>query len=635
MTALILTRRTLFFVLFGFMLLSLFSAYALDSAPNDSYSKADSGLLDELSRTHSALAFVTMKEGADALSLNVPLVKSYSFGVAAVQINESQLEQIMANDDVVRVEHNKRFNLLLQDVVRIVNATPSHSLQSNQLNMTGAGQSVCVVDTGVDFSHPDLAHANVAQCNIDCSRGEDGCFSNCSARDTYGHGTHVAGIVAAEGRIKGIAPNAGVVSVKVFPDHSAGTTLFEVLNGVWWCVENANAYNISVISLSLGSDYFPDRNSCDSNYSSFSAAVRDAVQEGISVVAATGNYGLQDSVQVPACLTGVIPVGATNKQDLIADFSNYAGFVKLFAPGDYINSTFPLEGADLSANCGSQIGSGYCVMSGTSMSAPMVSGAIAILNQYLKLRNDRLNPQDLEEILHRTGIRVEEPPFRNHYGYNFSRIDIHRALLSLDREAPALAIEIAERDLLYEVSCSASDWQLTNLTLRVRDLTNVINETQLSFDARLEENASLLVDLHNGRASEVQCIAQDAQGNTRSREVDIVYSQMAGNEIKKSSNRGTFYSEQTQNTPPSSPSGGGGGGSSRNSRRNPTPPTSAPVAPFIPLSYNMPSQPQAPANQPIASAPITGFAIGGFAKRSLIGAALLWGLSRLIFNSYV
>ena len=91
MTALILTRRTLFFVLFGFMLLSLFSAYALDSAPNDSYSKADSGLLDELSRTHSALAFVTMKEGADALSLNVPLVKSYSFGVAAVKINESQL----------------------------------------------------------------------------------------------------------------------------------------------------------------------------------------------------------------------------------------------------------------------------------------------------------------------------------------------------------------------------------------------------------------------------------------------------------------------------------------------------------------------------------------------------------------
>ena len=85
-----------------------------------------------------------------------------------------------------------------------------------------------------------------------------------------------------------------MVSVKVFSDHSAGTTLFEVLNGVWWCVENANAYNISVISLSLGSDYFPDRNSCDSNYSSFSAAVRDAVQEGISVVAATGNYGLQD-----------------------------------------------------------------------------------------------------------------------------------------------------------------------------------------------------------------------------------------------------------------------------------------------------------------------------------------------------
>ena len=83
--------------------------------------------------------------------LNVPLVKSYSFGVAAVQINESQPEQIMANDDVVRVEHNKRFNLLLQDVVRIVNATPSHSLQSNQLNMTGAGQSVCVVDTGLIF----------------------------------------------------------------------------------------------------------------------------------------------------------------------------------------------------------------------------------------------------------------------------------------------------------------------------------------------------------------------------------------------------------------------------------------------------------------------------------------------------
>ena len=624
MRALFKDYRALPFLITIVLLLSFASAYAFDSTRSFSHSKADSELLDVLSQEYSVLAFVTMKDGVDARSLNVPVVKPYSFGVAAVQINTEQLGQLIADDNVIRVEHNKQFNLLLQDAVRIVNATPSHFLQSNQLNLTGMGQSVCVIDTGVDFSHPDLARANVAQCTIDCSRGEVGCFRNCSAGDTYGHGTHVAGIVAADGGIKGIAPNAGVVSVKVFPDHSAGTTLFEVLNGMEWCVLNANDYNISVLSLSLGAAYFPDRNSCDGNYSSLSAVVREAVQGGISVVASTGNEGLQDSVRVPACLTGVIPVGATDKQDLIADFSNYAGFVKLFAPGDYINSTFPLEGADPFVNCGSQTGSGYCVMSGTSMSAPMISGALAILNQYTMLNNYRLNPQSLEDILYNGGIRVEEPPFRNYYGYNFSRIDIYRALLFLDREAPALAFEVVERDSLYEFSCNASDWQLINLTLRVRDLTNIINETHLSFDARLEGNISLLVDAHNGRANgrplEAQCIAQDAQGNTRSREIDIVYSNLVGYEIKKSSNRGTFYSEPAQ--PPSGSSQGDGGGGGNRRARSPAPANSLPTSPFIPLSSNISSEPQASLNQPIASAPITGFAIGGFAKRSLIGGVI-------------
>ena len=88
------------------LLLSFASAYAFDSTRSFSHSKADSALLDVLSREDTVLAFVTMKDGVDARSLNVPIVKSYSFGVAAVQINTEQLGQLIADDNVIRVEHN-------------------------------------------------------------------------------------------------------------------------------------------------------------------------------------------------------------------------------------------------------------------------------------------------------------------------------------------------------------------------------------------------------------------------------------------------------------------------------------------------------------------------------------------------
>ena len=211
------------------------------------------------------------------------------------------------------------------------------------------GVVVAVLDTGIDASHPDLA-GRVLQGWDFTSQGGD-------TTDVYGHGTHVAGIIAASGDngvgLAGIAWKVRLLPVKVL-DNNGNGRYSDLISGIRYAADNG----ASVINMSLGGG-------------SRSQALQDAVDyargKGVVVVAAAGNNA-SSSLSYPAACDGVISVGATDDADRRASFSNYGDGLDIVAPGVSVYSDYPAAR--------------YMSMSGTSMAAPQVSGAFALLRSY-------------------------------------------------------------------------------------------------------------------------------------------------------------------------------------------------------------------------------------------------------------
>jgi len=249
---------------------------------------------------------------------------------------------------------------------------------------TGAGIVVAVVDTGVDSTHPDLLGGVLPGYNPDPNYP--------TAADYLGHGTHVAGIIAASTHngigIAGVAPGALILPVRVFngfgPDGQPVASDYHVAVGILFAANpgyfGAPPYlQADVINLSLGSPTY-SQTAID--------AVNYALDRGIVVVAASGNEGFR-SVTFPALYPGVIAVASTDPQDRRSHFSTSGDFVSVAAPGSSIWSTFPpaLTG-----------GAAYRKLSGTSMATPHVSGTVALMLE----ANPNLTPAAVKEILEET-----------------------------------------------------------------------------------------------------------------------------------------------------------------------------------------------------------------------------------------
>ena len=202
------------------------------------------------------------------------------------------------------------------------------NITSNSIALNGTGETVCIVDTGIDYTHPDLGGCtNATFLAGTCAKvisGYDFCGNSGSCgtdpddsdpADDNGHGTHVAGIVASNNlTYRGVAPDAKLVALKVL--NSAGSGFYsDVTSGVDWCVNNATKYNISVISMSLGcsgGSCTHWQTACDGSFSSLAAAINSAVAKNISVMVAAGNQGFTDGISDPACITNATPVGAVD-----------------------------------------------------------------------------------------------------------------------------------------------------------------------------------------------------------------------------------------------------------------------------------------------------------------------------------
>jgi serine protease AprX len=261
---------------------------------------------------------------------------------------------------------------------------------------TGKGVGVAVIDTGIDGNLPDFraddGSSRVLATAVDNPRAT-------TVMDTYGHGTHVAGIIAGNGanrdasdplrgRYAGVAPGANLISIKV-ADEKGNSTVLDVIYGLQFAVDHRSDYNIRVVNLSLDSTT-PASYKVDP----LDAAVESAWFHGIVVVAAAGNRGTTSGAvdYAPANDPFVITVGATDEHgqtnpadDTIAPWSSRGvtqdGFRKpdVYAPGAHIVSVLAPGSYFAGACAACLVSRQYIRASGTSMAAPMVSGVVADL----------------------------------------------------------------------------------------------------------------------------------------------------------------------------------------------------------------------------------------------------------------
>lgn len=347
-----------------------------------------------------------------------------SISAVSTEIPESEIAVLERDPNVLAVERSRPVHAFLQESVPLINGDDTWNILVAGLNVTGQGTSVCVIDTGVDYTHPDLGGGwgNKVVAGYNAITDTDCSLNNTACLDDYGHGTHVAGIVAANGAVKGVAPGAKIVAVKALDAGGSGS-LSDVDAGIDWCISNAAQYNITSISMSLGTWYVHYSSFCDNDteYISTKSLIDAAVGKNISVVVATGNEHNYAGISAPACIRNATRVTATDKSGNYADFANRAASFPdiLAAPGVDINSTVP------SGSCKWCAASGYRPLGGTSMSTPHVSGAISLISQAYKSMYGFLpSPALVEAMLIETGKKI----YDSKTGINFSRINVLAAL---------------------------------------------------------------------------------------------------------------------------------------------------------------------------------------------------------------
>jgi hypothetical protein len=414
------------------------------------------------------------------------------------ELTEAEIEALSTDTRIASIEREKTRYIFLQDSRVQANATRTAALVESNLNLTGIGQTVCVIDSGANYSHSDLGGCygnNSASSTCKVLGGYDFTNSDNDPMDDNGHGTHVAGIIAANGSINGVAPGAKLIIIKAC--NSAGSCSdSNIAAGINWCAGNASTYNISVISMSLGSNL--STGYC--NNDPLASNIQNAVSKNISVVIATGNglnndgNGNSTAIAAPACVENVTAVGAVSKQDAITSYSNQFSLMRLLAPGGLSTNA----ATRINATCiTSDSTSGYCGKQGTSMAAPHVAGAIAIMREYINATAQKKTPQQIEAILNNTGKRITNSAT----GLNYSRINIYEAIVSLDATAPNVSLVSPENatsslNINQTFRCNATDLALRNATLYVWNASSsILNQSMLTTSGAavaLEFNASNL-----------------------------------------------------------------------------------------------------------------------------------------------
>lgn len=298
--------------------------------------------------------------------LDVEIHHSYElFPTVAISASQNQIERLKANDNVVSIKEDTTVKVVEQKIDYGIGLT--NTKNAWKADLTGEGVKVAVIDTGVSITHPDL---NIAG-------GKSFVESDSTYNDIDGHGTHVAGIIAAQNNnigSVGVAPSVSLYALRAMVGDVGDAS--SISAAVEWAILN----NMDIINLSItGNSEEPNP--------LLAKMINIAYNKGILIVAAAGNYS--GTVRYPAKLNSVIGVGAVNSNEDRAGFSPTGPNLEMVAPGFEIYSSFTTNGIDT-----------YTKLSGTSMATPYVVGVLALYKEALP----QVSNKDLRKILHLKAI---------------------------------------------------------------------------------------------------------------------------------------------------------------------------------------------------------------------------------------
>ncbi|WP_129784326.1 choice-of-anchor P family protein [Promicromonospora panici] len=322
------------------------------------------------------------------------------FPLATITADADTIRELAESPDVVRVHPNGTRKPELNTSIPLIGADDLH-----QRGITGTGQTVVILDSGIDADHEffggrvDEACFSGGVAESLCPNGERTQTGDGSAQcdqEFCDHGTHVAGIAAgadvgnAPGN--GVAPSADIVAIQVFSrsddcgdDPAPCVTLSDTdaVAALEYVLDLAENRSIAAVNMSFGGG--TESEACTDSV--YVQPMRDLLEAGIAPVASAGNRA-DDGSSSPGCEPEAITVGASDDDDTVRDTSNRGELLDVFAPGGDVRSSLPSDSDD-----------GYGVSSGTSMAAPHVTGAFALLREELP----GASVDELEQLLEDTG----------------------------------------------------------------------------------------------------------------------------------------------------------------------------------------------------------------------------------------
>ncbi|MEW1829365.1 S8 family serine peptidase [Streptomyces sp. NPDC088196] len=409
-------------------------ATAAEEAAGD---PVDQPLYDETADGGTVRVNVVTKSRTDlpAATAVGTMMKSFTtLPVVTLRVDQAGLDELATQSGVVSVTEDVPVPPPLDENVTLTGADVTAAAGA-----TGQGSAIAILDTGIDTSHPYLKDRVVAEACVSpadsdysatslCPNGaeeQDGLGSAnsgagpCATVAGCDHGTHVAGIAAGDGTnltgapASGAAPGADLVSVQIFsqfnsedfcggPDYTpcVGSFPSAQIAGLEKVLKlKQSGTPLVAANLSLGNGRYAA--ACDDDPRK--QIIDSLFNAGVATVAAAGNNG-QDAVSGPACVSSAIAVGSTTADDELSAFTNRGPLLDLFAPGTSIVSSVP--------------GGGYATKSGTSMAAPYVAGALAVLRQTFP----ETSLESLESLLKTTGKPI------TYTGATTPRIDLAKAL---------------------------------------------------------------------------------------------------------------------------------------------------------------------------------------------------------------
>ncbi|MGB0921900.1 MAG: S8 family peptidase [Alphaproteobacteria bacterium] len=312
-----------------------------------------------------------------------------------VEFKHLPLLSLSATPEVIeRLVESNLVSRVMVDDIHVVNMSQSNDIirsgEAWKRGARGKGVSVAVLDTGVDTRHKAFAGRIAGEACFSSSgsfKGNRvtsacpgkrrsstavGSGRDCPSAYECSHGTHVAGTVAGgDAGYGGVAPAAKIVAVQVFSlvdGPACGRSrkcvtayTSDIINALEWVYDKRKSMKIAAVNMSLGGGRY--KGTCDRE--AIARAINLLDSAGVAVVIAAGNEGYDNSVASPACVSRAITVGSTDKRDRVSSFSNSNKVMDMWAPGGSIRSAVP--------------GGGYGTKSGTSMAAPHVAGAFAIM----------------------------------------------------------------------------------------------------------------------------------------------------------------------------------------------------------------------------------------------------------------